>query len=309
VNALCPKVGRRLVIFLGLGLIAIFAQLWVNGEERTNEILGPGRALLETKTCNGDTILPLIPYENTWPINTRAVLYLLFLGWLFLGVAISADCFMAAIEVITSQTHMVQINGEEVEVEVWNSTVANLTLMALGSSAPEILLAVVETVSLKFEAGALGPGCIVGSAAFNLLFITAICISCLPESEDDPSRLDSRMIEEFGVFVITAVASLFAYLWMVITLSWVGSDVISPTEAVLTLIMFPLLVWVSWAQDNNWWNYFESKATVSPEEGHQGTRGRLKSIHTSSGTWMPNNSAMAGILKASSETNHNPLTH
>ena len=31
------------------------------------------------------------------------------------------------------------------KVNVWNPTVANLTLMALGSSAPEILLNVIET--------------------------------------------------------------------------------------------------------------------------------------------------------------------
>lgn len=31
-------------------------------------------------------------------------------------------------------------------VDVWNPTVANLTLMALGSSAPEILLNVIETI-------------------------------------------------------------------------------------------------------------------------------------------------------------------
>jgi len=29
---------------------------------------------------------------------------------------------------------------------VWNETVANLTLMALGSSAPEILLSVLQTL-------------------------------------------------------------------------------------------------------------------------------------------------------------------
>jgi Ca2+/Na+ antiporter len=66
---------------------------------------------------------------------------------------------------------LVHGNIEEVEVEVWNGTVANLTLMALGSSAPEILLAAVETCALTFQAGDLGPGTIVGSAAFNLLFV------------------------------------------------------------------------------------------------------------------------------------------
>ena len=35
---------------------------------------------------------------------------------------------------------------ETYHVMVWNPTVANLTLMALGSSAPEILLSVIETV-------------------------------------------------------------------------------------------------------------------------------------------------------------------
>lgn len=48
--------------------------------------------------------------------------------------------------------------------------VANLTLMALGSSAPEILLAVIETIlTLGEPPGELGPSTIVGSAAYNLL--------------------------------------------------------------------------------------------------------------------------------------------
>ena len=57
---------------------------------------------------------------------------------------------------------------------VWQ--VANLTLMALGSSAPEILLSIIEIVSSGFYAGALGPSTIVGSAAFNLLGISAVCV-------------------------------------------------------------------------------------------------------------------------------------
>ena len=31
-----------------------------------------------------------------------------------------------------------------VKVRIWNDTVSNLTLMALGSSAPEILLSIIE---------------------------------------------------------------------------------------------------------------------------------------------------------------------
>lgn len=57
------------------------------------------------------------------------------------------------------------------KVKVWNPTIANLTLMALGSSAPEILLAIIETMTTidNDKPGELGPSTIVGSAAFNLL--------------------------------------------------------------------------------------------------------------------------------------------
>jgi solute carrier family 8 (sodium/calcium exchanger) len=63
---------------------------------------------------------------------------------------------MAAIEVITSQEREVKVkkpNGEKtvVLVRIWNETVSNLTLMALGSSAPEILLSIIEICGNKFE--------------------------------------------------------------------------------------------------------------------------------------------------------------
>lgn len=69
---------------------------------------------------------------------------------------------------------------------------ANLSLLALGTSAPEILLSVIEIVGNNFESGELGPGTIVGSAAFNLLFICAICMSCVPDGE-------TRRIQSFKV--------------------------------------------------------------------------------------------------------------
>jgi len=274
INKMAPKYAKAIgFAFLfgiaAIGVLGAYSHLTSESEHSM------GRRLLasasDTKICNGDTVLPAIPYENTWSIGVRGALYIVALGYLFLGVAISADVFMSAIEVITSKTKTVNINGVELEVEVWNDTVANLTLMALGSSAPEILLAVVETISLGFKAGDLGPGTIVGSAAFNLLFITAICVSSLPEDEEaaeDGSICETRIIEEFGVFLITAVASLFAYLWMVIVLQWSSKDEVNLAEALITLLMFPALVLVCWAQDAGWWGWFDKKdAQVTPEEG------------------------------------------
>lgn len=78
-------------------------------------------------------------------------LYLLFLVWLFIGITILADIFMEAIEEITSKANIVMVpdsdgNLIEVEKQVWNPTIANLTLMALGSSAPEIILSTADTM-------------------------------------------------------------------------------------------------------------------------------------------------------------------
>ena len=95
-------------------------------------------------------------------------------------------------------THVALPGGQKrsLTVHVWNGTVANLTLMALGSSAPEILLSVIEICGNSFYAGELGPSTIVGSAAFNLMVISAVCVTALPEGE-------GRYIREQSVFVIT----------------------------------------------------------------------------------------------------------
>jgi hypothetical protein len=104
-----------------------------------------------------DTDLPMVP---------RALLTAIALGYTFLGVAIVADIFMSAIEHITSTEKEIVVKGgdgkkKRMHVKVWNDTVANLTLMALGSSAPEILLSVIELLGNDFKSGELGPSCIV----------------------------------------------------------------------------------------------------------------------------------------------------
>ena len=135
-----------------------------------------------------------------------AVVWLLALVYCFLGVAIVSDVFMAAIERITSDEKTVvrdvMVNGRTVKrtfhVRVWNATIANLTLMALGSSAPEILLSIIEIVGNDFYSGDLGPSTIVGSAAFNLMIILAVCVAAIPDGE-------ARRINDFEVFQVTAV--------------------------------------------------------------------------------------------------------
>lgn len=83
--------------------------------------------------------------------GTIGTVYILTLFWLFLGIAIISDIFMDSITEITSKTVIIQVKDNlgymvPKKVAFWNPTVANLTLMALGSSAPEILLNVIETL-------------------------------------------------------------------------------------------------------------------------------------------------------------------
>ena len=178
-----------------------------------------------------------------------AVVYGLLLMWSFVGVSIIADVFMSAIEVITSAEKLVQVGvgdaAPRVPVKVWNATVANLTLMALGSSAPEILLGCIEILTNDFVAGELGPGVIVGSAAFNLLIIIAVCIVAIPAGE-------TRKIAELGVFSITAASSVLAYLWMYFILALSSPNVIELWEAVVTFLLFPVLVALAYGADTDW---------------------------------------------------------
>ncbi|RMX37255.1 hypothetical protein pdam_00011391, partial [Pocillopora damicornis] len=202
----------------------------------------------------------LLPAENLWSDGVRGFLYTVAMFYIFLGIAIIADIFMSSIEVITSKKRKVtRYDSEkqervEIEVFVWNETVANLTLMALGSSAPEILLAVVETVqnlgnvpdASQEDKDGLGTFTIIGSASFNLLLITALCVVSVPSGT-------VKKIREFGVFIVTSVWSLFAYVWLLVVLKWSSPDEIELWEAFVTLSFFPLLVITSWCQDNGWW--------------------------------------------------------
>lgn len=141
---------------------------------------------------------------------------------MFVGIAIISDIFMEAIEVITSQLVSVEIWDDEqkqkfiIEVPYWNATVANLTLMALGSSAPEILLSVIGTVSdIKTPPSPLGPSTIVGSAAFNLLVISALSIIAVDDGQP-------KAIADTGVFAVTSIFSLWAYIWLYLCLAEVS---------------------------------------------------------------------------------------
>mmetsp|Transcript_15534 Transcript_15534/g.52058 ORF Transcript_15534/g.52058 Transcript_15534/m.52058 type:complete len:822 (-) Transcript_15534:135-2600(-) len=211
--------------------------------------------------CKG-LILPIFPWEYEWDSNFRAFLYLVGMLWCFIGISVLSDSFMSGIDTITNSTYRKRVarrtpEGEvvfdEQDIPIWNPAVANLTLMALGSSTPEILLALIELLGRDFFSGDLGPGTVLGSASFNLYIITGLCMLVIPENE-------IRKVKGVSVFLLTSFHSLFAYIWLYIVLVVNTKDVIDLWEAVVTLALMPFLVALVYLADRH-----ASSSQVLPE--------------------------------------------
>lgn len=228
--------------------------------------------------CKKGVILPIWePQDPSFGDKiARATVYFVAMVYMFLGVSIIADRFMSSIEVITSQEREITIkkpNGEtsKTTVRIWNETVSNLTLMALGSSAPEILLSVIEVCGHGFTAGDLGPSTIVGSAAFNMFVIIAICVYVVPDGE-------IRKIKHLRVFFVTAAWSIFAYTWLYIILSVSSPGIVEVWEGLLTFFFFPICVVFAWIADRRllFYKYVYKKYRAGKQRGmiieHEGDR-------------------------------------
>ena len=213
--------------------------------------------------CQGGLSTPDTPKEIGY-----FFLSFLALCYVFLGVALGADVFMSSIETITSTEKTVKVTVDGVQKTfhslVWNATVANLTLMALGSSAPEILLNVIDTFSGNFHASKLGPGTIVGSAAFNLFVITAVCTVAIPAGE-------KRTIRSMAVFLTTAAWSVWAYVWLFIILVVWTPDMITVVEAALTVGFLVILIGQAYAVDV-YWEQGREKAAKALDSAKGSTR-------------------------------------
>jgi Ca2+/Na+ antiporter len=114
--------------------------------------------------------------------------------------------------------------------------------MALGSSAPEILLSVISSVKdISAIPPELGPSTIVGSAAFNLLVISGVSILAVGGDDNEVKKID-----DLWVFAVTSLFSLWAYIWL-----WICVDdgFITVTEGILTCVFFILLLAISYTAD------------------------------------------------------------
>ena len=113
--------------------------------------------------------------------------------------------------------------------------------MALGSSAPEIILSVADTMGTLGELPSeLGPQAIVGSAAFNLLVISAVSIVSVTEV---------KSVKMVGVFITTAVFSTWAYVWFFLVLVVISPGYVEMWEAFVTLGFMLVLCIIAYSCD------------------------------------------------------------
>lgn len=241
------------------------------------------------------------PGVSLLPNSLLGAVYLVFLGYLFLGINISADIFMEAIEVITSKTQVKEVVDEAseksflIEVPVWNPTMANLTLMAFGSSAPEIILNVLQAfTSLGEPQSDLGPSTIVGSAAFNLLVISGVSIVAIDDGV--------KKIDDMGVFLTTSVFSVFAYVWLYICLAVNSEGEVTVSEAAWTLSFFFILLILAFCADK--YNQ-RKKAKIEGERSEMENILKMKKSHLRS---IARTKGEAAVLAAAQGQRHDQMS-
>nr|DAD33277.1 TPA_asm: hypothetical protein HUJ06_012128 [Nelumbo nucifera] len=183
----------------------------------------------------------------------RLFLYLLGLAYCFLGLsAVTARFFRSMENVVKHKKKVVEIdpftNTELIRYEnVWNYTIADITLLAFGTSFPQISLATIDAIRNigQLYAGGLGPGTLVGSAAFDLFPIHAVCVVV-------PKEGTLKKISDIGVWIVELFWSFWAYIWLYIILEVWTPNVVTLWESLLTVLQFGLLLIHAYAQDKRW---------------------------------------------------------
>ncbi|KAH0657419.1 hypothetical protein KY289_026167 [Solanum tuberosum] len=195
----------------------------------------------------------LIHLETALGEGFRTFLYFLGLAYCFIGLSAITARFFRSMESVVKHSRTVETidpltNTKIVKNEkVWNYTIADITLLAFGTSFPQISLATIDAIRNigKLYAGGLGPGTLVGSAAFDLFPIHAVCVVV-------PKAGELKKISDIGVWLVELFWSFWAYIWLYIILEVWTPNVVTLWESILTVLQFGLLLIHAYAQDKRW---------------------------------------------------------
>ncbi|KAK8950798.1 Magnesium/proton exchanger [Platanthera zijinensis] len=192
-------------------------------------------------------------HNEVFLFRVRVFLYFSALGYCFIGLSVITARFFRSMEKIVKQTREITkidpyTNTKVIEHErVWNYAIADISLLAFGTSFPQISLATIDAIRNigQLNAGGLGPSTLVGSAAFDLFPIHAVCVIA-------PKMGELKKISDIGVWLVELFWSFWAYIWLYIILEVWSPKVITIWEASLTVVQFFLLLLHAYAQDKRW---------------------------------------------------------
>ena len=218
--------------------------------------------LTDSATCKGwkwhcgeGLILPVWtpPIDENSPTSTivlRSFVYLVSLIYLLFGVGIITERIITAAEVISNHKRIVTTVTKSGEIlkkkqRVWHPVVALILFAIPATSSPEILIPLIDTIKRDFQGSELGASLIVGSGAYHLFIITAICLVSSMDSAPKP-------IKNQKLFFTTSFFAIFAYLWVYLVLGEISPGVIELWEAVVTFLSFPVLIFSAWFISGPW---------------------------------------------------------
>jgi K+-dependent Na+/Ca+ exchanger-like protein len=122
------------------------------------------------------------------------------------------------------------------------ANVAGASLMAMGSSAPELAIALLALFTNSGEHGDLGIGTIVGSAVFNILIITGVSAIARP------AHITWRVVVRDIVMYVACIAAL---------LTTISDGSVSIVEALLFLGLYALYLFILY----NWESFAAGEET------------------------------------------------
>ncbi|GAA0186580.1 secondary carrier transporter [Lithospermum erythrorhizon] len=192
-------------------------------------------------------------YETKLGEGIRTFLYFSAIAYCFIGLSAITARFFRSMESVVSHTRRVErvdpsTNTKIITYDkVWNYAIADITLLAFGTSFPQISLATIDAIRNlgSLDAGGLGPGTLVGSAAFDLFPIHAVCVVV-------PKAGELKKISDLGVWIVELFWSFWAYAWLYIILELWSPNVVTLSESLLTVLQYGLLLLHAYAQDKRW---------------------------------------------------------
>lgn len=87
-----------------------------------------------------------------------------------------------------------------------------------------------------------------------------MCVVSIPDGE-------TRYIKDRPVFYVTALFSIFAYMWLILILQMNTPNVVDVWEGVVSFMLFPLLVYIAYLADQQV-SYCCGKRSPTAPGGH-----------------------------------------